>query len=68
MSKTKKAIAPLGMNFCLAGTLIYPEPIFAVVVGEVSPWFSSSIIVVLIQGQNYPAEYDLIMTYGMLSR
>ena len=68
MSKTKKAIAPLGMNFCLAGTLIYPEPIFVAVEGEVSPWFSSSIIVVLIQGQNYPAKYDLIMTYGMLSR
>ena len=68
MSKTKKAIAPLGMNFCLAGTLIYPEPIFVAVEGEVCPWFSSSIIVVLIQGQNYPAEYDLIMTYGMLSR
>ena len=67
MSKTKNAIAPLGINFCLAGTLIYPEPMFAAVVGEVSPWFSSSIFVVLIQGQNYPAQYDWLMTYGMLS-
>lgn len=67
MSNTKKAIAPLGINFCLAGTLIYPEPILAAVAGEVSPWFSSSIIVVLIQGQNYSAEYDWLMTYGMLS-
>ena len=39
----------------------------AVAAEDVSLWFSSSIIVVLIQGQNYPAEYDLIMTYGMLS-
>ena len=67
MSNTKKAIAPLGINFCLAGTLIYSEPILAAVVGDVSSWFSSSIIVVLIQGQNYSAEYDWLMTYGMLS-
>ena len=62
MSNTKKAIAPLGINFCLAGTLIYSVPMLAVAAEDVSPWFSSSIIVVLIQGQNYPVQYDSLMT------
>ena len=62
MSKMKKAIAPLGINFCLAGTLIYSVPMLAVAAEDVSPWFSSSIIVVLIQGQNYPVQYDSLMT------
>ena len=62
MSNTKKANAPLGINFCLAGTLIYSAPMLVVVAEEVSPWFSSSIIVVLIQGQNYSVQYDSLMT------
>ena len=68
MSKMKKAIAPSGINFCLTGTLIYSVPMLEAIAGEVSPWFSSSIVVVLIQGQNYPAEYDRLMTYSMCSR
>ena len=68
MSNTKNAIAPLGMNFCLAGMFIFSELIMGVITGVIFPWFSSSIVVVLIQEQNYPARYDLIMTLGVLGR